>query len=85
MDKKLLEIINHYGIKAQLKHLYSELYELTEVITSLPNENMMIADELADIHVLIRQLQLIYEITDEDIKERMEFKVNRQIERIEHE
>ena len=65
MDKKLLEIINHYGIKAQLKYLYSELYELTEVIIRAVDcselfcnltrvHKMLLTDELADVHVLLR-------------------------------
>lgn len=32
MDEKLKKIIEHYGLKAQLKHFNSEVFELNEAI-----------------------------------------------------
>lgn len=38
MEKKLLQIINHYGYRNQLKKLSEELYELQEAIRDFENQ-----------------------------------------------
>lgn len=44
-----------------------------------------IAEEISDIMVMLKQFQYYYEITDKEIEGIMQFKVNRQLERIEKE
>ena len=39
MKEDLLKIINHYGIKKQLKYIHSEYYELDEAILRYDNEH----------------------------------------------
>lgn len=91
MEDKLKKIISHYGVTAQLKYFQSEVYELTEAILwneltpSTWHDTEHITEEIADVMVMLKQLQLHYHIRDEEIKDIMEFKINRQIERIERE
>lgn len=100
MKNKLLQIINHYGIDKQLKYIHSEYYELDEAIIQKEYpaiakghkneqldilENKHIAEELADIQVMLKQFQYYYGIDDEQIQEIMESKIERQLERIERE
>lgn len=112
MNKKLRKIINHYGIKKQLKYFQSEIFELNEAIiqyeerkrnpidiilnslepifASLNNRKAVsstnaIKEEIADVMVMLKQMQLYYNISDADVKEVMKFKVDRQIERINEE
>ena len=91
MNDKLKKIIKHYGVLPQLKYFQSEVYELTEAIlfdeftTSSYREIHHIAEEIADVMVMLKQFQLNYGIKDEEIEEIMKFKVDRQIDRINNE
>lgn len=93
MKDKLLEIINHYGVMPQLKYFQSEVFELGEAIINhewLKSERGMehishIREEIADVMVMLEQFRLYYDIPIEDVKEVMEYKVNRQLERIKNE
>lgn len=93
MKDKLLQIINHYGTIEQLKYIHSEYYELDEAIIlkevygSKRDKALErhIAEEISDIMVMLKQFQHYYEITDEEIEKVMEYKINRQLERIEKE
>ena len=90
MQNKLLKIINHYGIMKQLKYIHSEYFELDEAIlksydTMYDYEIEHIAEEIADVIVMLKQIQYYYEIEDKQIEEIMNRKIDRQIERIENE
>lgn len=111
MNEKLRMIINHYGIRNQLKHFQSEVYELTEAILIRKNIGIIesiiegikqtlvmssgleytdskkehIKEEIADVMVMLKQFQLYYNISSDEIKEVMKCKVERQIERINNE
>lgn len=97
MKDKLLEIINHYGVMEQLKYIHNEYFELDEAIIDYkyvevykesPAEKYHkehIAEEIADIMVMLRQFQYYYGIEDEEVKDKMEYKINRQLERINNE
>ncbi len=92
MSEDLLKIINHYGVNAQQRKLAEEIFELQEQITqyehylSCFSSRMLstdkIAEEIADVMVLLNQFKLNYGISDEEISERMQFKIDRQLERI---
>ena len=95
MEEKLLKIINHYGIMSQLKYIHSEYFELTEAIMRyrddfyyMQEENILehdkehIAEEIADIMVMLKQFQYYYGIEDKQIEDIMNFKIDRQLERI---
>ena len=98
MKDKLLKIINTYGISKQLKYIHSEYFELDEAIieSNYPAinkkpeqlkeiENKHIAEEIADVMVMLKQFQYYYDINDKQIEEIIDYKINRQLERIENE
>ena len=82
-NKDLLKIITHYGLKPQLKYLHTEHYELDEACLIGTKEN--VAEELADMFVMLNQILLYFNITDEEIDKIADYKVERQLERIEKE
>lgn len=86
-NEKLLKIINHYGLKAQLKHLHTEHYELDEacLLGQLTCNKEHVAEELADMFVMLFQIKEYFDISDEQIDEIMEHKIERQLKRIEDE
>jgi NTP pyrophosphatase (non-canonical NTP hydrolase) len=91
MEEKLKKIINTYGVTNQLKYFQSEVYELTEAILwneltlKITRDIEHVAEEIADVMVMLKQFQLYYCIKDEEIEEIMMFKIDRQIGRIEKE
>lgn len=97
MKEDLLKIINHYGIEKQLKYFQSEVFELNEAIIKMNNTNHFgnasyyqediehIAEEIADVRVMLRQFQEYYNIPFEEIENIMNYKVKRQLERIKEE
>lgn len=98
MKSDLLKIINHYGVNAQQRKLAEEVFELQEAILTRelhwhydteiqdirPLDNH-IAEEIADVAVMLKQFQYHYEIENEFIIALMRGKVNRQLERIKNE
>ena len=92
MEEKLLEIINHYGVMPQLKYFQSEVFELNEAIirhdeNCYPNDeaNKYIAEEIADVEVMLLQFKEYYHIDGKQILEIMNKKIDRQLERIKKE
>lgn len=96
MKEKLKQIINHYGVIPQLKYFQSEVFELNEAILeyehfylhtgkAMTYYNMStehIAEEIADVMVMLEQFKFYYGIEDMDVKEIMIKKIDRQLERI---
>ena len=88
MKDYLLKIIGHYGLRTQLKYFQSEVFELNEAIISESfGEDHIehIAEEIADVLVMLKQFQLFFDIKDNDVKNIMNEKIKRQIVRIENE
>lgn len=96
MKEDLLKIINHYGINNQLKYIHSEYFELDEAIleyekasewtpTWVENWEKHIAEEIADVMVMLKQFQYYHDIEDEQIESIMKAKIERQLERIDKE
>ena len=99
MDKEeILKIINTYGVMPQLKYFQSEVFELVEAVinrelhwnydTEIQDVKPLdkhIAEEISDCFVMLKQFQYYYGITDEEIINNMQFKIKRQLERIENE
>ena len=97
MKADLLKIIKHYGIKNQQRKLEEETFELQEAITThelkesveydIPLTEIVgtkehIAEELADVMVILEQIKLYYEISSEEITKIFWSKVERQLGRI---
>lgn len=99
MKEDVLKIINHYGVMPQLKYFQSEVFELNEAIIKkeedyefsettvrMDKENIKhIAEEIADVMVMLEQFKEYYKINETDIYEMMVYKINRQLERISNE
>ena len=97
MKEDVLKIINHYGVLPQLKYFQSEVFELNEAILEYRyDENKIypeveqhlkkhIAEEIADVMVMLEQFKLYYDISSEEITKIFWYKVNRQLDRIEKE
>ena len=97
MEEKLLKIINHYEVLPQLKYFQSEIFEMNEAIIkyeNIPNgiyEHIKneykehIAEEIADVEVMLLQLKEYYHIDGNDILKIMNEKIDRQLERIKNE
>ncbi len=87
MKDKLLQIIEHYGLAEQLKYIHTEYFELDEAIISdvgFVNKKHT-AEEIADVMVMLKQFQYYYGFPDSYIENIMNYKIDRQIERIENE
>ena len=97
MRDKILKIINTYGVLPQLKYLQSEVFEFNEAVIKY-NEALSsadttevrlkylkehIAEEFADVQVMLEQFKVYYNLDNQEIMEIMEYKINRQIDRIE--
>ena len=95
MKDDLLKIISFYGVIPQLKYFQSEVFELNEAIISAEHSRCVgitrnvapiciehIAEEIADVVVMLKQFQYYYGITDEEIIKVMKEKIDRQLKRI---
>ena len=99
MNKELLKIIKYYGINPQLKYFQSEIFELNEAIIqyemaygdmcyseeAMKGQRQHIAEEIADVMVMLEQFRIYYGINTGEVGEIMNYKIKRQIERIENE
>ena len=98
MKDKLIKIINNFGIANQLKKFNEECFELQEAIinhelkksveyeiplTEIVGTREHIAEEIADVMLLLEQFKTYYGITSEEITNLFWNKVARTLERIE--
>jgi len=85
------KIANHFGEKTQLDKTKEELVELEDAITDytrdpLPftHKNIQhIAEEMADVHIMLEQVAYLLGIKDSDLNEIIIEKIARTLERIE--
>lgn len=100
MEDKLIKIINNYGVANQVKKFNEECFELEEAIithelkksveyeiplTEIIGTKEHIAEEIADVMVMLEQFKNYYGISSEEITEIFWSKVYRQLDRIEKE
>lgn len=76
------KIINHYGVNKQLKKLSEEVYEFEEAVLEKHNKEH-ITEEIADIFVILQQFIEKYNIDLTEINKIMQYKIDRQIRRME--
>ena len=72
-----------YGRKATLEKSKEELQELIEALEKRDMEN--IHEEVADVYNILSHIKAYYNISDNEIKERQQYKVKRQLKRMRHE
>lgn len=90
LDTDLLITISYFGVNNQQRKLQEEIFELQEAIYNLENSTLdtyekcleHFVKELADVHNLLRQFQLEYDIEDEELTINRVNKSNRTIKRI---
>ena len=71
-----------YGRKVTLEKCKEELEELIQALNKNDFEN--VHEEVADVYTILRHIQAYYNITDDEIKERQQYKVKRQLKRMKH-
>lgn len=86
MDRVFSKAICRYGIPAQSVVAVEELSELQKEVCKalrgqLNKENM--TEEMADVWIVIEQLKMMYNITDEDVRNVVHKKIQRLKERME--
>ena len=94
MKEDCLKIIEHYGVNHQQRKLAEEVFELQEAIFANWYDTDGVTDvgyvehireEIADVMVILKQIQYYYEIPDEEIEDVMKYKVQRTLKRMEKE
>ena len=80
-------IAEAYGVTNQEKQTVSELSELLYVLTRRPDQREMdwkndLLGEIADVEIMCQQLLHLYAITEDELYDRLNFKLNRQLDRI---
>ena len=83
LENGLQFIRHHYGRKATLEKCKEELQELIEALEKRDMEN--IHEEVADVYNILSHIKAYYNNTDDEIKERQQYKVRRQLKRMKHE
>lgn len=100
MKNELFKIIQHYGVNAQQRKLTEEVFELQEAITThelkesvsyeIPLTDLIgtkehIAEEIADVMIMLGQFVYYYDINERNINKIADYKIKRQLERIKNE
>lgn len=96
MNKESIHIIaDHYGYEPQSRQLIEEMAELTQAINKAWRfgddfDNLLvhkrnIAEEIADVTIMLEQMKYLLRFSDNYIEEIIEQKLYRQLKRIEKE
>lgn len=96
--EKALEILNFYGDQKQRRQLVEECAELIQAVTKLERAQESgdtakvierthdLASELADVRIMIEQIEMsLCGDISTNIQEQIEYKLQRQLDRIERE
>ena len=81
----MLDALNHYGNRPQVDMAIEEMSELTkELLKNRRGEEnrSMIADEMADVYIMLEQLKFIFGVDETELKVNAEFKLQRLNERL---
>ena len=84
---KAARIMEHFGIKNQKIKTAEELSELQTIILqdlcdTNKNSKQALLAEVADVYVMLKQLELIYEFDSRDIDPIIEYKLERTLTKI---
>ena len=84
---RIVEIADHYGIEKQLHQLAEECSELAVEASHSARKGVTvkIIEEMADVLLMIEQVVYLANIAIDDINECIQFKIDRQLERIKEE
>lgn len=86
-EDKVKEIAEHYGLKNQLRQLAEECSELSVEASHSARHGttVKIIEEMADVMIMIEQVIYLAKIDKCDIEDCINYKINRQLKRIEEE
>ena len=88
MDERLITIAKYFGVETQETKLMEECSELIQAISKCKRygcinkyrENLI--EEMTDVLIMIDELKMIYQISDIDISDIRQYKMDRQSYRI---
>ena len=97
--EKALEILNYYGDQKQRRQLVEECAELIQAVTKLERaqesgdvgklteKTLELVGEVVDVRIMLQQItmSLFQDVSKDMINEQMEYKLQRQLDRIERE
>lgn len=82
----VMEIVKHYGKDRQKLKTIEELSELSEIVIKEINGKEIypkdILGEIADVHIMLNQLILIYGFTDSAVSAEVDMKLKRTQQRM---
>lgn len=81
----LTQIAEHYGIDHQVSKAIEECNELAEALEEMASGKGTVehvVEEMADVTIMIEQLKILLEAFG-DVEDEMDYKINRQISRME--
>lgn len=86
-DTRIKTIADHYGIKKQMRQLAEECSELAVEASHSARKGttVKIIEEMADVEIMIEQIIYLAKIDRCDIQDCINFKLDRQIKRMEKE
>ena len=87
-EEKVKQIADFYGLKNQLRQLAEECCELSVEALHYTREKggtERISEEIVDVLIMIQQVIHLLGCGHEDIEQYAEFKIDRQLKRIEEE
>ncbi len=87
MNDKIQAIADHYGIKEQMRQLAEECSELAVEAnhSARKGTTVKIIEEIADVQIMIEQIIYLAKIDKCDIEDCINFKLDRQMKRMEKE
>ena len=85
--RAVIDIVEHYGSENQKLKAVEELCELQEALLKEINkrDEIGIVEELADVHIMLAQLMVIYDVDREDLLDMVKYKLQRQYQRMQFE
>lgn len=97
-EQKIQYIADYYGYEPQSRQLIEEMAELTvalnkawrktfDTVDKIPNmdDEERIVEEIADVEIMITQIEYLLGISAMELNNMIEQKLNRQLERIKNE
>ena len=86
-EEKVKRIADHYGLMSQLRQLAEECCELAVEASHSARigTTVKIIEEMADVMIMIEQVVYLAKIDKCDIEDCINYKINRQLKRIEEE
>ncbi len=87
IDKRIKQIAGHYGSSHQQRQCIEELTELSLALQQYRKGKATIYDiasEIADVQIMLQQMMFFFGLSSK-VEEKTEFKINRQLKRIERE